>query len=132
MNGFRMNIAPDRDKIPATLVPSSDVTKKCNLCHRGHIHDPLGAGKLYKIAGSCVHFFCMLFSEDSEQIGGKIFCQATGTWDLGPGTWDLGNKNREYPQSQEMTVKSHGPPPTPQLLPMKEHSHNKVPLVRMS
>ena len=89
-----MNIAPDRDKIPATLVPSSDVTKKCNLCHRGHIHDPLGAGKLYKIAGSCVHFFCMLFSEDSEQIGGKIFCQATGTWDLGLGTWDLGIEYR--------------------------------------
>ena len=34
-------------------------------------------------------------------------CQATGT-----GTWDLGNRNREYPQSQEMTVKSHRPPTT--------------------
>ena len=28
-----------------------------------------------------------------------------GTWDLKPGTWNLGNGNREYPQSQEMTVK---------------------------
>ena len=32
-------------------------------------------------------------------------------WDLGPGTWDLGIENRES-QSQEMTVKSHGPPTT--------------------
>ena len=60
-----------------------------------------------------------------------VNCQATGTgtWDLGPGTWDfgrgtldlgpgtwlgtwdVGNGNREYPQSQEMTVKSHRPPP---------------------
>ena len=68
-----MNIAPDSDKIPATLVPSSDVTKKCGLCHRGHIiYHPLGAGKLYKIGGSYVHFFCTLFSENSEQIGGRI------------------------------------------------------------
>ena len=58
-----MNIAPD--KIPATLVPSSDVTKKCGLCHRGHIiYHPLGAGKLYKIGGSYV--------QNSEQIGGRI------------------------------------------------------------
>ena len=56
--------------------------------------------------------------------------------DQGLGTWDLGNGNREYPhpQSQEMTVKSHWPPTTthPQFLTMKECSHNKVPLVRMS
>ena len=31
--------------------------------------------------------------------------------DDGNGKWDLGNRNREYPQSQEMTVKSPGPPP---------------------
>ena len=37
-----------------------------------------------------------------------------GLWtlDFGLWTWDLGNLNREYPQSQEMTVKSHGPPTT--------------------
>ena len=41
------------------------------------------------------------------------------------------------PQSQEMTVKSHGPPPPPppptppQLLTIKEEADNKVPLVRM-
>ena len=32
------------------------------------------------------------------------------TRDLGPGTWEMGNGNREYPQSQEMTVKCPGPP----------------------
>ena len=31
-------------------------------------------------------------------------------WNLGPRTWEMGNGNREYPQSQEMTVKSHRPP----------------------
>ena len=49
----------------------------------------------------------------------------TGTWDwdLGPGTLDLGIESRienresriencNYPQSQEMTVKCPGPPPT--------------------
>ena len=25
-------------------------------------------------------------------------------WDLALGTWDVGNLNREYPQSQEMTL----------------------------
>ena len=66
-----MNIAPNTDRNPATLVPSSDVTKMCGMCYKGHIRrHPLEAGKLYKIAGSHVHFFCMLFSEYSEQIGG--------------------------------------------------------------
>ena len=65
------------DKIPATLVPSSDVTSKCGLCHRGHISHPLAAGKLFKISsvdGSfwLVHYFCMLFSAYAKQIGGKI------------------------------------------------------------
>ena len=51
----------------------------------------------------------------------------------GIGNRKMGIGNREYPQSQEMTVKSHRPPPTnQQLLTMKEHSDNKVPLVRMS
>ena len=68
-----MNIAPDSDRIPATLVPSSDVTSICGLCHRGHVDHPLEAGKLYRIGGSVfVHFFCMLFSEYSKQIGGRI------------------------------------------------------------
>ena len=63
----------DSDKIPATLVPSSDVTSKCGLCHRGHISHPLAAGKLYRISGSLthVHYFCMLFSAYAKQIGGK-------------------------------------------------------------
>ena len=49
----------------------------------------------------------------SETLEICCYCQATGTgtWDLGPGTWDLGPgnriENRNYPQSQEMTVKSH-------------------------
>ena len=69
-----MNITPDSDRIPATLVPSSDVTSVCGLCHRGHVYHPLEAGKLYRVGGSysCVHFFCILFSEYSKQIGGRI------------------------------------------------------------
>ena len=71
-----MNIAPDSDRIPTTLVPSSDVTSICGLCHKGHVDHPLEAGKLYRIGGSfsCVqvHFYCMLFSEYSKQIGGRI------------------------------------------------------------
>ena len=47
------------------------------------------------------------------------------------------NPQSPNPQSRGLgvTVKSYGPPTTtttPQLLTMKEHSDNKVPLVRMS
>ena len=63
----------DSDRIPATLVPASDETSECGLCHRGHISHPLAAGKLYRISGSLahVHYFCMLFSAYAKQIGGK-------------------------------------------------------------
>ena len=62
----------DSDRIPATLVPASDVTSECGLCHRGHISHPLAGGKLYRISGSLahVHYFCMLFSAYAKQIGG--------------------------------------------------------------
>ena len=79
-----------------------------------------------------------MYSETSEEISAVAevpkqkraqhilasYCQATGTgtgtwdflglgtWDLGPGTWAQNREqrieNRKYPQSQEMTVKSHG------------------------
>ena len=65
------NKVNDSDRIPASLVPSSDVTSKCGLCHQGHISHPLAAGKLYTISGSNsnVHYFCMLFSAYAKQIG---------------------------------------------------------------
>ena len=67
----------ESDRLPATLVPSSDVSSKCGLCHRGHVSHPLAAGKLYRISFvdgifSFVHYFCMLFSAYAKQIGGKI------------------------------------------------------------
>lgn len=71
MNLENDNKALDSDRIPASLVPSSDVTSKCGLCHRGHISHPLAAGKLYTISGSNsnVHYFCMLFSAYAKQVG---------------------------------------------------------------
>ena len=71
MNLENDNKVLDSDRVPASLVPSSDVTSKCGLCHRGHISHPLAAGKLYTISGSNthVHYFCMLFSAYAKQIG---------------------------------------------------------------
>ena len=41
-------------------------------------------------------------------------------------------ENREYPQSQEMTVYNPGGHHHPQLLMLKVSSDKKVPLVKMS
>ena len=68
-----------------------------------------------------------------ELVGDEVLSSdwdwGPGTCDLRPGTWEMGNGNREYPQSQEMTVKSHRPSPThpstPQLLTMKEEGRTK-------
>ena len=68
----------------------------------------------------------------TRDLGPGIRDLGPGTWHMGHGTWYLVPGNIESTQAQEMTVKSHGPPATPQLLTMKEHSDNKVPLVRMS
>ena len=46
-----------------------------------------------------------------------------GTWDLGLGTWDLGLGNREYPQSQVMTVKCPGQ--LKYLVQSTIHHHNE-------
>ena len=43
---------------------------------------------------------------DLGPVGPGTWDLVNGTWEMGPGTWEMGNGNREYPQSQEMTVKS--------------------------
>ena len=59
---------PDVDKTAAVEVP---VTTKavCGYCHKGHLEDPLESGKMFSIAGVITHYFCMLFTYNSSQLG---------------------------------------------------------------
>jgi len=59
---------PDVDKTAAVEVP---VTTKavCGYCHKGHLDDPLESGKMFSIAGVITHYFCMLFTYNSSQLG---------------------------------------------------------------
>ena len=57
------------DKSAAVEVSANDKESKCGLCHQGHVSHPLEAGKLYTILGSTVHYFCMLFTAYSKQLG---------------------------------------------------------------
>ena len=57
------------DKSAAVEVSLDDKEAKCGLCHLGHVSHPLEAGKLYSILGSTVHYFCMLFTAYSKQVG---------------------------------------------------------------
>ena len=56
------------DKTAAVEVPVS--TKAvCGYCHKGHLDDPLESGKMFSIAGVITHYFCMLFTYNSSQLG---------------------------------------------------------------
>ena len=57
------------DKSAAVEVSLDDKHAKCGLCHLGHVTHPLVAGKLHNILGSTVHYFCMLFTAYSKQVG---------------------------------------------------------------
>ena len=65
------------DKRPAVEVDISDYSadSKCGLCHHGLIKNALEAGKLYRVSNkdheSFVHYFCMLFTAYSRQVGAE-------------------------------------------------------------
>ena len=42
---------------------------RCGYCHRGVVDDAMECGKLYGINGVFVHYFCMLFTAHSRQLG---------------------------------------------------------------
>ena len=63
------------DKSPAVEVAISDSESRCGLCNHGHIKNALEGGKLYRVLNkgqeSFVHYFCMLFTAYSRQIGAE-------------------------------------------------------------
>ena len=56
------------DKTAAVEIPSS-TPAVCGYCHKGHLDDPLESGKMFSIAGVTTHYFCMLFTYNSSQLG---------------------------------------------------------------
>ena len=56
------------DKTPAVEVPAG-TPALCGYCHKGHQEDPLESGKMFSINGVITHYFCMLFTYNSNQLG---------------------------------------------------------------
>eukprot|EP00092_Neocalanus_flemingeri_P011468 GFUD01012360.1.p1 GENE.GFUD01012360.1~~GFUD01012360.1.p1 ORF type:complete len:1412 (-),score=414.50 GFUD01012360.1:12-4247(-) len=56
------------DKTPAVEIPTS-TKAMCGYCHKGHQEDPLESGKMFSINGVITHYFCMLFTYNSNQFG---------------------------------------------------------------
>ena len=56
------------DKTPALEIPAGTAAV-CGYCHKGHQDDPLESGKRFSISGVTTHYFCMLFTYNSNQLG---------------------------------------------------------------
>ena len=56
------------DKTPAVEIPAG-TPAQCGYCHKGHQKDPLESGKMFSINGVITHYFCMLFTYNSRQLG---------------------------------------------------------------
>ena len=44
-------------------------TARCGFCHKGVLPKPLEGGKLYRVGSLICHYFCMLFTFNSKQLG---------------------------------------------------------------
>ena len=62
---------PALERLPAEEELEGSKTK-CGFCHRPRLPPPLEGGKLYtlKAQGVMAHYFCMLFTYNSHQLGG--------------------------------------------------------------
>ena len=50
------------DLAPTEEVPLTITDTLCGYYHKGHLDDPLQAGRLYSVDGAASHYFCMLFT----------------------------------------------------------------------
>ena len=46
-----------------------DELAKCGFCHKGALPKPLEGGKMYRVGNLTCHYFCMLFTFNSKQLG---------------------------------------------------------------
>ena len=62
--------AGKKGEMAAVEVGEKDgVTARCGFCHKGALPKPLEGGKLYRVGGLICHYFCMLFTFNSKQLG---------------------------------------------------------------
>ena len=56
-------------EMAAEEVEEKDGGATCGFCLKGALPKPLEGGKLYKVGGLTCHYFCMLFTFNSKQLG---------------------------------------------------------------
>ena len=60
----------DRKGEPAAVeVEEKDSSAVCGFCQKGALPKPLEGGKLYRLGTLTCHYFCMLFTFNSKQLG---------------------------------------------------------------
>ena len=58
-----------KGEMAAVEVEEEDSTAICGFCHKGALPKPLEGGKLYRVGSLVCHYFCMLFTFNSKQLG---------------------------------------------------------------
>ena len=58
-----------KGEMAAVEVEEEDNAAICGFCHKGALPKPLEGGKLYRVGSLVCHYFCMLFTFNSKQLG---------------------------------------------------------------